>query len=89
MVKKCFTVKVAIPETIEKNSQYGVGPSKIESAGDCESHKHITWVSGFDFERSLGYENSIRQMGAAFAHNRPYTQSCDNFDRMFGVFQPQ
>ncbi|QQP55123.1 Putative mariner length, partial [Caligus rogercresseyi] len=40
----------------------------IESAGDCGSHRHITWVSGFDFERSLGYEKAICKMGAAFAH---------------------
>ena len=57
-------LEVAIPETI-------VGRSEIESAGDCGSHRHSTWVSGFDFERSLGYEKAICKMGAAFAHNRP------------------
>ena len=64
-------VEVAIPETIEKNSQNGFGRSEIQSAGDCESHRLITWVSGFDFERSLGYEKAIHKMGAAFAHKRP------------------
>ena len=28
-----------------KNSQYGVGRSKIESAGDCRSHRHRSVVS--------------------------------------------
>ena len=28
-------------------------------------------------------------LGVAFAHNRPQTQSCDNFEGVFGVVQPQ
>ena len=28
-------------------------------------------------------------MGAAFAHNWPQMQSCDNFEGVFGVVQPQ
>ena len=59
-------VEVAISETIEK-----IRNMVIESAGDCGSHNHITWVSGFDLARSLGYTKDIRKMGAAFAHNRP------------------
>lgn len=45
--------------------------------------KHISWLVGFDFEPSLGYEKSISKMGTRFAHKWQQTQSCDNFRRVF------
>lgn len=36
---------------------------------DHASQRHIIWFSGFDFERSFGYEKAIHEMGATFAHN--------------------
>ena len=35
-------VEVAIPETIEKIRNVVLADRKIESAGDCGSHRHIT-----------------------------------------------
>ena len=35
------------------------------------------------------YKKAIRKMGAAFAHNLPQTQSCENFEGVVGVVQPQ
>lgn len=55
---------------------------------DCESNRHIVWLSGFDFELSLGHEKVISKMGALFAHNLLQTQSCDNLKAPFGVVQP-
>ena len=72
-----------------KYSQYFVGQSEIKSAGDCGSHRHITWLSDFDFKWSLGYEKTICKMGATFAHNLPQIQSCDNFEGVFDIVQLQ
>ena len=83
-------VEDTTPETIEKFTIWRcVGRLEIESAGDCWSHSHITWLSGFDFEWSLGNEKAIRKMSATFAHNRPQMQSCDNFEGVFSTVQPQ
>lgn len=42
-------------------------------------------LSGFKFERSFAYEEIIRSLGTTFAHNWPSIQSCDNYERVFGV----
>ena len=36
----------------------------------------------------LGMRTTCK-LGAAFAHNRPRMQLCDNFEGVFGVVQPQ
>lgn len=39
--------------------------------GDCGKHRHLTGLSEFNFEQSLGYEKGFRKMGAGLM------QSCD------------
>lgn len=46
-----------------------VGLLVIESEQDVETCNQIEWLSGFDSEWSLEYDNGIAKMSAAFAHS--------------------
>lgn len=45
---------------------------------DRGSHRNTKWLSGFDFERTFGYEKAGSIVGAAFAHklNRVTMKKC-------------
>lgn len=45
--------------------------------------------TGFHFECSHGYGKDICELGVAFSHIWPQTQSFDNFKRLFDVVQLQ
>ena len=60
--------EAAIPETTEKIRNMVLADRRLKVWQIVES---ITWGSGIDFERALGYAKAIRKMDAAFAHNRP------------------
>lgn len=71
-----------------KTPQCGIVSSYIDNAQESGSHKHMRWPGDFNFGWSVGWKKGIPEMGAVFAHNWTRTQSCLNFEGLFGVVQP-
>lgn len=80
MVKKWLTEIWVIPNVLYvqlgslhwKQLRYSIcsiGRDENKSARVYRSHKHNTWLGGFVFEWSPGYEKAPNKMGAEFAHN--------------------
>lgn len=69
-----------------ENRQYGIGKSETERTWDRRHHRHIRWLTGFDFEQWLEFDKAIYKMHAAFNYHWPQIQLQL---RRSGVVQPQ
>lgn len=59
-------IEVFTSETIEKILDRTLADRRLRDHG---SYRHITWLSGFDFERFLGYEQNGCHFGSQLTTN--------------------